>query len=118
MKLAEDVLEEVSLRYTGATFPIEITLTAMEEFANQYKPRWTSIQDSLPELNKNVLLFNFDYAVPLYGVGKLKESFIGLEWDLWETEACLYEYTHWMPLPDNRSTGGGTLVQSTKEVPT
>ena len=99
MKLAEDVLEEVALRHDGATFPIEITLTAMEEFADQYKPRWIRIQDNLPDLNINVLLFNFDYGVPIYGIGKLKESFIGLDWDLWDTDACLYEYTHWMPLP-------------------
>ena len=100
MKEPEQILEEVTLKYYGSTFPVEITIAAMEEFAAQYKPQWKSIQDSLPEFNKKVLLFNFDYAIPVYGVGKLKKNFLGVEWDLWDTEVCLYEYTHWMHLPE------------------
>jgi hypothetical protein len=73
----------------------------MQEYADQFKPKWISVQNQLPELGKMVLVTTRKYDLILsasmvnddgtlfgvkFGNGKYYE---------------LVSVTHWMPFPEN-----------------
>ena len=62
---------------------------AMETYAEQFKPRWISVKDKLPDLYLNVLCLHQSRNLVQLG------SFDGEEWIIKE----LFEVTHWLPIP-------------------
>lgn len=66
---------------------------------------WISVRESLPEVNKDVLLVGTSRTTG-ETVYRVDCWYSFCEWGL----SCFYEYTHWMPLPtppnETEETGG------------
>lgn len=80
---------------------VDTIAAALRAAAESGKPRWISVSERMPEVDKPVLLGAAEWV----GVGVLKNA----SGPLWysTTGSRLYEITHWQPLPDPPGTHSG-----------
>jgi len=71
---------------------------ALVEYADQFKPKWISVEEGLPESYVNVLVYYDDDG--LYRVDTMIHN--GKKWIYQWTNK--FTVTHWMPLPEPPKT--------------
>lgn len=71
--------------------------------------KWISIQDKLPEEEREVLLYIEHYSVCGVKCNEIKTGYYENEDWYWNRDVFPYEYevTHWMPLPPEPEIDNG-----------
>lgn len=69
----------------------------MEEYADQFKPKWVPISEGHPGVGKQALLFGKDGIKRLGHITAEEYWWITTASGLWPKD----NITHWMPLPEN-----------------
>ncbi len=72
----------------------EAVLQAMEEYADQQKDEWISVEDRLPDSGQCVLLYSYSGDVSEGAWLSEKKHFAQWRWN-----AVLLNVSHWRPLP-------------------
>lgn len=107
MKTAEEILEE---HFSYFHECLDTTIMAMEQYADQFKPKWVSVEERLPEtdgeLSDDVLISG---RIFLYGEYSHIGTTIGWidekgTWGNIIPEKQKVFVTHWMPLPEPPKT--------------
>jgi predicted restriction endonuclease len=104
MKTVEEILNGVGVYVYDDNVPM-----AMDTYAEQFKPKWVSINDSLPVIGSDVLAIDntagmsgrstFHEVVEYIGIDEIKSwKTVDYHWETQERE--LTYFTHWMPLPE------------------
>lgn len=100
MKEAEQKGETEAKRYYGE----DALVVQVDETINTTTGRWIKLSDMLPELEKDVLLFESDATNHKTHVGFLtKYGSYEDEIDVYVEDGSLVDldcFTHWMPLPE------------------
>lgn len=71
----------------------EDVITAMQEYADQFKPKWVRVDDGLPTQEGDYLVFDPDFEAQM--VASFSNGKFELDVSYWEPK----DITHWMPLP-------------------
>lgn len=69
---------------------------SMQEYADQFKPEWISVEDELPSPDKGVTIFSGSHV--RYGWRRNPEIYTrGAKWN--SSLGVITKVTHWMPMP-------------------
>lgn len=107
MKTKEEILENRrnSPKFsTNQQFSKDQIILAMEEYADQFKTKWVSVEERLPEEGKNVIVFYGKYVSAGY-IRNVQYYKRPEKADKWQIEGrTSSSVTHWMPMPEPPNT--------------
>lgn len=99
-RVYEHQANEAAFYCTCADFQMSDCVDMLNEYAEQFKPKWISVEERLPDGQEEVLVYMPGYGAPIavYFLTDLDEN--RLTWlNPFFITKNFNEVTHWMPLP-------------------